>query len=96
VTIVNCPQHVFVNGQGQIQAVASDPDGDHLSVAWQATYGTVSNDGSLSTTYTAPGSPHADPDVNPGSDPEHVSVTVSDGKETASASCSFMVVHDQF
>jgi hypothetical protein len=78
-------QHVFVNGQVQICANFSDPDGDVLQVSWSASRGTVSS-GRECVTYTAPGTEGADT----------VTVTVSDGRESRSASTTFNIVKDDF
>lgn len=85
VQINNGPQHVFVNGQVQICATFSDPDNDGLQVTWTASRGTVSS-GRECVRYTAP--------ATEGSDT--VTVTVSDGKESRSASVSFPIKKDEF
>ena len=85
VQIVNGPAHVFTNGQVQICANFSDPDGDQLQVSWSASRGTVSN-GRDCVTYTAPGTEGNDT----------VTVTVSDGLHSVQASVTFPVVKDTF
>lgn len=80
VEIENPPAHVCVNGQVEIRANYSDPDGDVLHVSWSTNYGTLSS-GTTKVTYTAPGAPGT----------ATVTVTVTDGEFTRSASTSFPV-----
>ncbi|MBA3757445.1 hypothetical protein H0X09_01095 [Candidatus Saccharibacteria bacterium] len=80
VTIENPPAHVCVNGRFEFRANFSDPDGDNLQVSWSATYGTISS-GRERATFTAPGSAGT----------ASVTVTVSDGKESRSATVSFPI-----
>lgn len=95
VEILNVPAHVIDTDQQQICATESDPDGDNLSARWTAQLGNVSApyhpNGNLDetcTTYTPPNVP------TNSTERETVTVSVSDGQFTASASGSFDVVDD--
>jgi hypothetical protein len=64
------PCSVQIGKTVTVTATAADPDGDHVSYAWSAASGTITDSSHAETAWTAP--------VQEG--PVPVSITVTDGK----------------